>query len=202
LQFLAGLSGHIIPAQYHYIQAIQFILVVAEAFTNGSFDAIACHRRPGYLAGNCQAKAWMIKCVRCCQHRHPAIVNPVLAIIKDPLVFRGPGKSYPSGKTRRTGTQGNVSDRQTGTALGATGVDDATTVFGAHAGTETVCPLTLQVTGLIGSFHGSFYSDPVAPAHCCQARKGAKVTVLCNELSTPRTLNGLARGVDNFFRRV
>ena len=148
---------------------------MAEAFTNGSFDAIARHRRSGYLAGNCQAKAWMIKRVRCRQHRHPAVVNPVLAVIKDPLVFRGPGQSYPSGKTRRAGTQGNDSDRQTCTALGATGVDDATTVLGAHASTETVCPLTLQVTGLIGSFHGSLYSDPVHPRTAARRERAQRL---------------------------
>ena len=115
----------------------------------------------------------------------------MLAVVEYSLVIRRPGQSRPPGKTRRAGTQGNGSDRQTSPALGASGIDDATTILGCHAGTEAVGPLTLQITGLIGSFHDSLHPVPGSAACCWQTRKGAKITVFHGDLSIPSAINGL-----------
>ena len=109
----------------------------------------------------------------------------MLTAVENPPVLGRPGQSCPPGETRRAGTQGIDSDRQTSPTLGASGVDNATTVLGSHAGTKSVGPLTLQVTGLIGSFHGSLRPVPGSAACCWQTRKGAKVTVYRGEMSIP-----------------
>ena len=108
-----------------------------------------------------------------------------MTAVENPPVLGRPGQSCPPGETRRAGTQGIDSDRQTSPTLGASGVDNATTVLGSHAGTKSVGPLTLQVTGLIGSFHGSLRPVPGSAACCWQTRKGAKVTVYRGEMSIP-----------------
>ena len=52
-------------------------------------------------------------------------------------------------------------------------------------------PLTLQITGLIGSFHGSLHPVPGSAACCWQTRKGAKITVFHGDMSIPFVFNGL-----------
>jgi hypothetical protein len=58
------------------------------------------------------------------------------------------------GKRCEPGHKAKQSDRQPGTALGTTGIDHAPAILGAHARTETVGSLALQVAGLKSSFHG------------------------------------------------
>jgi hypothetical protein len=79
-------------------------------------------------------------------------------MLEYPLVVIRPGQSYPSWETLRATAQSDVSDRQPSPALRTTGIDHTTAILGAHAGTETMCPLTLQFTGLIGSLHGTSLS--------------------------------------------
>jgi hypothetical protein len=98
--------------------------------------------------------------------------------------------------------QGTVSDRQSGAALGATGIDHTTAILGAHPGTETVGALPLQITGLIGSFHGTQNTSRVS-THAQPDVKGRKYYCLyewhVNLFDHPGTWN---KGVDNFFPRV
>lgn len=56
-------------------------------------------------------------------------------------------------------TASAVLRRQTSTTFGATTSQHLTTVFGCHAGTETVYALTLQVAGLECSFHDTTALD-------------------------------------------
>ena len=146
-------------SKYYNVQGIQASLVCPKAFTYRALDPITCHRRLCHLAGYRQAQARVIQPVGCGQHRQFAVFNAAETVGEDPLVLRRPGQSCPPGKTRRAGAQGNGSDRQTSSTLGATGIDHTPTVLGAHAGAKTVGPLTLQVTGLISSLHGSLRPD-------------------------------------------
>ena len=57
------------------------------------------------------------------------------------------------GKPAAPGHKGRGSDRQPGPTLGTAGIDNATSILGAHTGTETMGTLTLQVAGLKCSFH-------------------------------------------------
>ena len=87
------------------------------------------------------------------------------------------------------------SDRQAGATLCTTGIDYTTAILGTHAGTKTVSPLALQVTGLIGSLHGtSLSAGCTITGHAGLARKGAKSTVLMALMSTSLGLNDLATG--------
>jgi hypothetical protein len=97
----------------------------------------------------------MLQRVGSSEYGHPAITQPVATAPKDPLVIVRPGQACPPWETRRAAAQGNDSDRQAGPALCTTRIDHTTAVLGAHTGTKTVGPLALQVTGLIGSFHGT-----------------------------------------------
>jgi len=92
------------------------------------------------------------------EYCHPAIIKPVSTVLKDSLVVVRPGQTYPPWETRRTAAQGDDSDGQRRPALRTTGIYYTTTILGAHTGTKTVSPLTLQVTGLIGSLHGTSLS--------------------------------------------
>jgi len=51
------------------------------------------------------------------------------------------------------GMEANGLDRQLLTATTTTGGENATTVLGAHAGTETMNLVTLALFGLISTFH-------------------------------------------------
>ena len=137
----------------------------------------------------------MLKLVGGGQYRHPAIIQPVTAAFEDPLVVIRAGQAYPPGETREPVHKTMESDRQAGAALCTTGVDYTTAILGAHPGTKTVGPLTLQVTGLVGSLHGTSLSTGCTiKGHTGLARKGAKSTVLMALMSTSLGLNDLATG--------
>ena len=102
------------------------------------------------------------------------------------------------------GPKGRGSDRQLGPALGTTGIDDATAIFGCHAGTETMGTLTFQGAGLEGSFHDSslltVFSNKFTPlAGAKRAQRLHFSSTRCQEYIDSMTWH---QGVDNFFRQV
>jgi len=91
-------------------------------------------------------------------------------------------------ETRYSCAQGK-SDGQPGPTLGTACIDDATAILGTHAGAKTMGALSLQIAGLIGSFHVTLH--PVVYtiknrflARQVMAEKGAKGTVFNAVLST------------------
>lgn len=128
---------------------------MAEAFPHEPLHAVTCHGVMHYLAGQCQTKAGMTAQVACCKQRQPAVTQPAAGVFEYPLVSARFSKPYPSRETRRAGAQGRKSHGQAVAALGTTSIDYATAILGTHAGSKTMGPLALQITGLISSFHGT-----------------------------------------------
>lgn len=124
------------------------------------------------------------------EYRQPAITGTLRVFPEDALVVNLFGQPRPSGKARRAGTQGNGSDGQASTTLGAAGIDDTAAVLRAHPGTEAVRTLALQVAGLKCSLHRP---EILSVARARQARKGRKGYCLTRSNVNSMITQSLAR---------
>ena len=89
-------------------------------------------------------------------------------------------------------------DRQAGSSLGPTGIDDKAAILGAHPGTKTVSALALQVTGLESSLHGAVGSKIIVEGpQVGGPNQAAQITGFSQALSTAGTLRQGTLVVDN-----
>lgn len=150
------------------IQSPEHILLPAETFPDQALDSVAIHRAADMLLGYCQSQPGRFPpVVTSCEHSEMSVrgtyrIGEYLFII--------PGAQQPGMAGKTFGRDGFRSGSQTGTALGAAGIDNLAAAPGCHAGAKTMGTGTLEITGLKCTFHCSctkilFRSAEAAAGH-------------------------------------
>ncbi len=123
-------------------------------FTNETLDPVT-HHRISHLAAYGDADA--IRAIRspCVDEKKVRLMHLVSIMGKTKEV--GPFPESQRGRKAETGRHqllgGNL-NRQTLAPLGATALDDKTTIFRGHPDKKTMGSFSTDITGLKGSFHG------------------------------------------------
>lgn len=150
-----GGAGH-----YYEIDPAEPVLPLAETFPNQALDAIALVGFANLAFRDRQAKARIGFTIGSREQGQPAICG-FERLRENPLELGGRSQAEGSGEPEAGGFQ--ASDGQSLAPFGTAGIDDVPAIMGPHPGTKAVGPYALDLTGLIGSFHG-------IPA-CCSAYK-------------------------------
>jgi hypothetical protein len=123
-------------------------------FANETFDPVPDHRVT-HLTTHCYTEAETAIVSPAVEEKKVRLIH-LLSVMGKTKKF-GPFPDSQRGRKTETGRHrllgGNL-DRQTFTSLGATTLDDKTTVFRGHPNKETMGSFSADIAGLKGSFHG------------------------------------------------
>lgn len=157
-----GCRGRYVPGQNHQIHRRQVPSVPAKAFADETAQAVAPHRQSHLLAGDGKAQAGVSGLITAEQHREVP-VGRALAFLEDAVEVRGGQQPATTGEVlpcRRSLSRGDRVDRpkpgsdgQAGAALRPATLENQPPAAGGHSRPESVGANTLQLAGLVGSFH-------------------------------------------------
>ena len=100
------------------------------------------------------------------------------------------GRLIAGGAGRRRVREPGRSSRQTGAALGPTGLQDRATASGAHPRTETVLAGSTSIVGLIGTLHGDLRNLRDNSCSLCGRRRQRPSSRLTSQGYGRRTTSG------------